>query len=124
MPRKAKRKKRKSRTISNVATTRDARDFVKRMLSKHSAAKDNVNNPSHYGSARMVNGKYIEVIDVVESFDLDHYDASAIQYILRASKKGATVQDYRKAIWYMVRKMRKQLNQIIVVDEEGKVKTA
>lgn len=56
-----------------------------------------VNNPPHY------QGSSIEVIDIIEDFDLNFHLGNAIKYILRAGKKGKKVEDLRKAIWYLER---------------------
>lgn len=65
---------------------------------------DDVKNPSHYA------GKGIDVIDVIEAFDLDFPIGNAAKYILRAGKKGKGkklhIQDLRKAIWYIERKIK------------------
>lgn len=65
------------------------------------AEKDMVNKPSHYQS-----GKF-EVIDVIEAFhlDKDFYLANVIKYILRSGKKENTLQDLKKARWYLDRKI-------------------
>lgn len=58
-----------------------------------------VDHPSHYTKAS------IEVIDVIEAFDLDKdgYRKDAVKYILRAPHKGNPQQDIKKAIWYLER---------------------
>ena len=58
---------------------------------------DLVNSPPHYI------GYGMEVIDVIEAFDLDFHRASAIKYILRAGKKDDAIQDIQKAIWFLNR---------------------
>ncbi len=60
-----------------------------------------VNHPTHY------QGKDIEAIDVIESFDLGFNLGNAIKYILRAGKKGGKEEDLRKAIWYLQREITK-----------------
>jgi predicted HAD superfamily Cof-like phosphohydrolase len=62
---------------------------------------DLVNHPPHYQSQ---NG--MEVIDVLEAFDLGRNEANATKYILRAKHKGNEVQDLRKAIWYLNRRLK------------------
>ena len=66
---------------------------------KETKSKEAVNHPSHYNS----NG--IEVIDVIEAFDLDFSLGNACKYILRAGRKDSakTVEDLNKAIWYINR---------------------
>jgi hypothetical protein len=62
---------------------------------------DPVNHPSHY-----TDGK-IEVIDYIEDKKLGFCLGNAIKYISRAGKKDPdkTVQDLRKAIWYIERRI-------------------
>ena len=45
-------------------------------------------------------GKYkgIKAIDVIYDFELEHNEASALEYILRAGKKDDRIQDLTKAI--------------------------
>lgn len=65
-------------------------------------AKEEVNHPSHYQGK---NG--IEVIDIIESFNLDFNLGNAVKYILRADKKGNRLQDLKKASWYINRSIEK-----------------
>lgn len=64
---------------------------------------DMINHPPHYKSK---NG--LEAIDVIEAFDLDHHEACAVKYILRAGKKGDGMEDIKKARWYLDRKINQQ----------------
>lgn len=57
--------------------------------------KEAVNHPQHY------QGNGIEVIDIIEAFDLNFSLGNSIKYILRADKKGNKKQDLEKAIWYL-----------------------
>jgi len=59
--------------------------------------KDMVNSPDHYQSEKM------EVIDVIEAFNLDFSLGNAIKYILRSGKKANMREDIDKAIWYLNR---------------------
>jgi len=58
---------------------------------------ETVNHPPHYQADGM------EAIDVIEAFNLDFSEGSAIKYILRARKKGNSIEDWNKAIWYLER---------------------
>lgn len=58
---------------------------------------DVVNHPSHYTYGK------IEVIDVIETFDLCFHLGNVLKYILRAGKKNDTVEDLKKARWYLDR---------------------
>jgi hypothetical protein len=62
---------------------------------------DPVHNPSHYKSGG------IEVIDVIEAFDLNFRLANVIKYVLRAGRKGDMLQDLEKAAWYLDREIDK-----------------
>ncbi len=62
-----------------------------------------VNHPEHYG------GKYnqYEAIKVINAwgYDKDFYLGNAVKYLSRAGKKDDTIQDLRKAIWYIEQKI-------------------
>lgn len=60
---------------------------------------DLVNHPPHYQSNGM------EVIDVIETFELGFNRGNAVKYVLRAGKKGSEVQDLEKARWYLDREI-------------------
>lgn len=55
-----------------------------------------VDHPQHY------QGK-IEVIDVIESFNLSFSEGNVLKYLLRAGKKDSKLVDLRKAKWYIDR---------------------
>lgn len=58
---------------------------------------DNINNPAHYGG---VNNPY-EAIKVIEAWNLGFCLGNTIKYIARAGKKGNTIEDLKKAAWYL-----------------------
>ncbi len=60
---------------------------------------DSVNHPAHY------NAGGIEVIDVIEAFGLGFHLGNVVKYILRSDRKGATIEDLRKARWYLDRQI-------------------
>ena len=62
---------------------------------------DPVHNPSHYKSGG------IEVIDVIEAFELNFRLANVIKYVLRAGRKGDALEDLEKAAWYLDREIDK-----------------
>ncbi len=62
---------------------------------------DQINNPSHY------QGKRLEVIDIIEDFNLGFNLGNCVKYILRAGKKDKKEEDLRKAIWYLEREISK-----------------
>ncbi len=58
---------------------------------------DPVNHPTHYTQGP------IEVIEIIEGFDLNFHLGNVIKYVLRASHKGKRLQDLKKARWYLDR---------------------
>lgn len=58
--------------------------------------KEWVNHPTHYQSK---NG--MEVIDVIDNFELNFNLGNAVKYILRCDKKDNDIQELNKAIWYI-----------------------
>jgi hypothetical protein len=71
-----------------------------RKIMKEIQQREMVNHPDHYqGSGGM------EVIDIIENYDLGFSLGNAIKYILRSNKKGSAKQDLKKAIWYINREI-------------------
>ena len=60
-----------------------------------------VDHPAHYGGA---DNPY-EAIKVIEAWGLGFNLGNAVKYIARAGKKDATVQDLKKARWYLDREI-------------------
>ena len=62
-----------------------------------------VNHPEHYGGK---DNQY-ESIKVINAwgYDKDFYLGNAVKYLSRAGKKDDTIQDLRKAIWYIEQKI-------------------
>ena len=62
-------------------------------------ADDPVNHPAHYTDGS------IEVIDFLEAWNFPFHLANAIKYICSAGRKdkNKTVEDLRKAVWYINR---------------------
>lgn len=60
-----------------------------------------VNHPKHYN-----HGKF-EAIDVIEDWELGFHLGNVVKYISRAGKKdkNTELQDLKKALWYMERKI-------------------
>lgn len=60
---------------------------------------DSVNHPSHYTSGK------IEVIDFIEDQKLPYHLGNVVKYVARAGKKDKTktVEDLKKAAWYINR---------------------
>lgn len=64
--------------------------------------KDMVNRPPHYTEGG------IEVIDYIEAKALDYHLGNVIKYVSRAGKKGDTLEDLKKARWYLDRAIEKR----------------
>jgi hypothetical protein len=60
---------------------------------------DMVNHPPHYKAA----GAGFEVIDVIEAFKLPYHLGAVVKYVCRHTKKGAPLEDLKKARWYLDR---------------------
>jgi hypothetical protein len=73
--------------------------------------KEMVNNPDHYGGAENV----YEVVKVCEAWGLDKdaYLFNVVKYIGRAGKKDSNkeIQDLKKALWYLNRKIQNLENE-------------
>ena len=68
-------------------------------------SKEMVNHPDHYGGQENM----YEVVKVGEAWGLD-YDAylfNVVKYVARAGKKDTDkeIQDLKKALWYLERKI-------------------
>lgn len=64
-------------------------------------ASDMVNHPAHYTQGKL------EVIDFIEDQQLEFHEANAVKYVARAEHKGNRVQDLKKSVWYLNRKIQK-----------------
>lgn len=69
-------------------------------LSSLQPVQEHVNHPEHYQGTRM------EVIDVIEDFNLGFNLGNAVKYILRSERKTNKNQDLEKAIWYLLREIK------------------
>ena len=67
-------------------------------MSKH----DPVNHPSHYTFGKL------EVIDVLEDWQMGYHLGCVIKYVARADYKGNAVQDLKKARWYLTREIERR----------------
>ena len=70
-----------------------------KVFSVNEPMNDPVNHPAHYTTGK------IEVIDYIEDQKLPYYLGNAVKYISRAGKKDKdkTVEDLKKAVWYIQR---------------------
>lgn len=64
-----------------------------------SVSSDAVNHPAHYNA-----GKF-EVIDVIEDWQLGFHLGNVVKYIARSPHKGQQLDDLKKALWYLQRKI-------------------
>jgi hypothetical protein len=55
-----------------------------------------VNHPQHY------QGNGIEVIDIIEAFELNFIEGNIIKYLLRYKSKNG-LEDLKKSQWYLQR---------------------
>ena len=76
---------------------------------------DAVSHPSHYKSGG------IEVIDIIEAYDLDFALGNVIKYVLRAGRKSKdALEDLEKAQWYLSRYI-SNLEKSDIVDKQFKI---
>jgi hypothetical protein len=68
------------------------------------STQETINHPDHY------QGQGIEVIDIIDSFELDFYRGNIVKYILRADKKENELEDLKKAKWYLNKLIEKMEN--------------
>ena len=61
-----------------------------------------INAPVHY------RGRGMEVIDVIEAFELGFRMGNAVKYVLRAGKKGDALVCLKKARYYLDREIAKR----------------
>lgn len=64
------------------------------------SSMEKVNHPTHYGGDTTY-----EAIKVIEAWGLDFHLGNVAKYISRAGKKGDSVEDLEKALWYLQRKI-------------------
>ena len=62
---------------------------------------EQVNHPAHYGGA---DNPY-EAIKVIEAWGLGFNLGNTVKYISRADLKGNTIEDLKKARWYLDREI-------------------
>jgi hypothetical protein len=64
-------------------------------------AKEHVNHPAHYGGE----DNPCEAIKVIEAWGLGFNLGNVVKYISRAGKKGSTIEDLKKAQFYLDREI-------------------
>ena len=81
---------------------------------------DNVNHPEHYGGA---DNPY-EAIKVIEAWQLGFCLGNTVKYISRAGKKGDTIEDLKKARWYLDREIKTREKENGIRKTEGVSRSA
>ncbi len=66
------------------------------------SVEDMVNSPKHY----MASPSGIEVIQLTEH--MNFCLGNAVKYIMRCDHKGRSIEDLRKAVWYIQREIRRR----------------
>jgi hypothetical protein len=74
---------------------------------KQDATNSPVNHPTHYGGEDNPH----EAIKVIEAWDLGFNLGNVVKYLSRAGKKGNTLEDLRKAAWYLNREIQNRENE-------------
>ena len=59
--------------------------------------KEMVDHPTHYNQGK------IEVIDAIEDWNLNFCEGNVVKYVARSRHKRETLQDLKKAQWYLNR---------------------
>lgn len=54
-----------------------------------------VNHPRHYNMGG------VEVIDVIDAWDLGFCEGNVVKYVARAKHKGSELEDLKKGLWYL-----------------------
>lgn len=67
---------------------------------------DEIKNPPHY-----TEGRNYEPIEVIEDWRLDYHLGNALKYISRAGRKGSFIEDLKKSIYYLERRITKEQNE-------------
>ncbi len=83
--------------ISYAAFTEAQRQISENKIIEN---KEMVNHPKHYGGDNIY-----ETIKVIEAWELDFHLGNVVKYISRAGKKLDTLEDLKKARWYLDRKI-------------------
>lgn len=68
--------------------------------------KDMVNHPQHYGGK----DNPMEVIKIIDHYQLPFSLGNTLKYILRADKKANKLEDLKKAAWYLQHEITKLEN--------------
>jgi hypothetical protein len=71
-----------------------------------------INHPAHYGGDTPY-----EAIKVIEAWKLGFHLGNTVKYISRADHKGNTIEDLKKARWYLDREIRNREQSLQVTQE-------
>ena len=71
------------------------------LVGQNQPSDDPINHPTHYTFSQ------IEVIDVIEAWELGFHLGNVVKYIARADRKGNRSNDLKKARWYLDREIRR-----------------
>tara|TARA_R110000868_G_scaffold50875_3_gene161994 strand:- start:7076 stop:7519 length:444 start_codon:yes stop_codon:yes gene_type:complete len=85
---------------NHTQETKDIGDNV------HQSTKEMVNHPAHYGGG----DNPLEVIKIIDHYNLPFSLANTIKYILRSDKKANKLEDLKKAAWYLQHEITKLEN--------------
>jgi hypothetical protein len=66
--------------------------------------EDTIAHPKHYERLNP------EPIDIIEAWNMDFHLGCALKYICRAGYKDDAIQDLKKAVWYINRKIQRLEN--------------
>lgn len=61
---------------------------------------DLVNHPPHYNMGE------IEVIAAIEDWQLGYHEGNIVKYVARAKYKGNELEDLKKGLWYLERRIK------------------
>lgn len=92
--------------INHLKKSKRVHDLINQ-TSKITNQTDTVNSPSHYNQTK------IEAIDIIEDVtagyqsNVKYHIGNAIKYLIRAPFKNNTVEDLKKAVWYINRAIEK-----------------
>ena len=92
--------------IIPLTNHKKAHDLINQ-TSRNIKQTDTVNSPSHYNQTK------IEAIDIIEDVtagyqsNVKYHIGNAIKYLIRAPFKNNTVEDLKKAVWYIQRAIEK-----------------
>jgi hypothetical protein len=64
--------------------------------------KETITHPAHYNMGS------IEVIAAIESWRLNFHLGNVVKYVVRAEHKGNTLEDLKKARWYLDREIKRR----------------